>query len=561
MISKVTSATQDTPSSTASFQFGSSLIIWILVAISIARLVSVVASNGETPFLSANDRSRWSAVAAILEDQTFAIDRLLEKRDSRGRSRTWYSIDMVRHRDATGSEHFYSSKPPLLTVMYAAIVWPITMIYQVRLSDNPLLIGRTALGVMNLVPMIAWWFWWRRQVIKLSEDFRSRWVLLLLGLFGTFLTTMLVTLNNHLHAAMLFTITLSLLASLLLEPESSPKSRSRKCKLLGLGIAASLLFACELPALAWAAAIPLILFRKTSWLGDWSFYVVGFLPFLIANVGVNWYAHGDWRPPYYHREALGELVLSIPASEVPVDIDSASDVSQLTALQLFQLNAVFDSDLIKSPLGIQSPLEVQPARRMATLRLQGKSAAAPNIHKRYALVYNNKAWHFHQWNDWYDYPSSYWLPENKRGVDLGESSLVIYVWNSFFGTYGVLSLTPFFVFCIPGAWFAARSNDAATCRIAIAVVLVTLVCFAFFFSRDQLDRNYGGVCCGFRWLFWLIPGWLILAANFFATQGDLIWRNARASILTFVVLLVSVFSTWFAAANPWQHPWIYQLLQ
>ena len=59
------------------------------------------------PFLSANDRSRWLTVRALVERGTFAIDEIVVEP-------SWDTIDAVAHTDASGQIRLYSSKPPLL---------------------------------------------------------------------------------------------------------------------------------------------------------------------------------------------------------------------------------------------------------------------------------------------------------------------------------------------------------------------------------------------------------------------------------------------------------------
>ena len=71
------------------------------------------------PFLSANDRSRWCTVRALVEDDMrvedapYAIDKVIQQPN-------WDTIDMVKH-----DGHLYSSKPPLLPTLMAAVYWPI----------------------------------------------------------------------------------------------------------------------------------------------------------------------------------------------------------------------------------------------------------------------------------------------------------------------------------------------------------------------------------------------------------------------------------------------------
>jgi hypothetical protein len=90
--------------------------------------------------------------------------------------------------------------------------------------------------------------------------------------------------------------------------------------------------------------------------------------------------------------------------------------------------------------------------------------------------------------------------------------------------------------------------------VAAAVLLLSLVCLAFYLARPLEDRNYGGVACGFRWMFWFAPLWLLVmvpAADAIATRPA--WRCVALGLL-----LVSVTSAAYASLNPWSHPWLYE---
>jgi hypothetical protein len=71
--------------------------------------VRVESKSGRTPFLSANDRSRWSTVRALVDHGTYALDEVIfleppPEDDGRlkpprlRRDGDWYSIDLVKHR-------------------------------------------------------------------------------------------------------------------------------------------------------------------------------------------------------------------------------------------------------------------------------------------------------------------------------------------------------------------------------------------------------------------------------------------------------------------------------
>ncbi|HEX6987170.1 MAG TPA: hypothetical protein VF170_17455, partial [Planctomycetaceae bacterium] len=79
------------------------------VLIAVAAGLHGAALLQSTPLQSANDRSRWATVWALVERGTFAIDAI----DADPR---WSTIDKVQH-----DGHLYSTKPALLTVMAAEV--------------------------------------------------------------------------------------------------------------------------------------------------------------------------------------------------------------------------------------------------------------------------------------------------------------------------------------------------------------------------------------------------------------------------------------------------------
>src|SRR4029079_3545931 len=64
-----------------------------------------------TPVFSANDSSRWATVWSLAERGTYQIDEIIRRPG-------WDTIDKVRYQ-----EHFYSSKPPLLSTIVAGLYW------------------------------------------------------------------------------------------------------------------------------------------------------------------------------------------------------------------------------------------------------------------------------------------------------------------------------------------------------------------------------------------------------------------------------------------------------
>ena len=120
--------------------------IWLMIVAStatlVARIATVRATTGETPMLSANDRSRWCTVRSLVEEGTYAIDSLVQIKHPETKRRFWKSIDMVRHRGPDGREHYYSSKPPLFPTLLAGEYWLLRQATGLTLSDHPFQVMR-----------------------------------------------------------------------------------------------------------------------------------------------------------------------------------------------------------------------------------------------------------------------------------------------------------------------------------------------------------------------------------------------------------------------------------
>jgi len=122
------------------------------------------------------------------------------------------------------------------------------------------------------------------------------------------------------------------------------------------------------------------------------------------------------------------------------------------------------------------------------------------------------------------------------------------------GHHGFLSLTPLWVLSIWGVWILWARQRAHEQALAAVIASVTVVCLAFYLSRPLIDRNFGGVSCGFRWMFWMIPLWLLCLAP----AADRLLRTRLGRGVALVLLAISVFSASYSWANPWTHPWIWQ---
>lgn len=234
------------------------------------------------PMLSANDRSRWCTIRALVEDGTYAIDRVV-------REPGFDTIDMVKH-----DGHLYSSKPPLLSTLMAAPYWALHRWLGWTFATHPYAIVRTTLLIVNGLP----WLGYLAIMAWLAErgaasDWARLFVVAAAG-FGTFLSTFIVVINNHLPAAAFAAATIALAVRVWYLDD-------RRGWVFALaGLCAAMTAVCELPALAFCLGVGAALAWKAP-----RETALGFVPPVLivaaASFGANYLAHASWRPPYMHR--------------------------------------------------------------------------------------------------------------------------------------------------------------------------------------------------------------------------------------------------------------------
>jgi hypothetical protein len=167
-------------------------------------------------------------------------------------------------------------------------------------------------------------------------------------------------------------------------------------------------------------------------------------------------------------------------------------------------------------------------------------------------------------DNWYHYSyelggkerKSYWL--DPQGIDKGEPSKLDYALHCFVGHHGIFSLTPVWLLSAWGAWLWLRGGTTGERQLAAGIALLTVVVLTFYIGlRPQIDRNYGGMTSGLRWLFWLAPLWLLVMLP----AADRMAQCRRGMSLALVLLAFSVLSASYPTWNPWIQPWIYNWLQ
>jgi len=520
------------------------LVIAVTIGIAAGRIAVVTSREGDTPFLSANDRSRWCTVASLVEDGTYAIDRQIAITDRTGKRRPWGTIDRVRHTGSDGIMHDYSSKPPLFSTIVAGVYWSVRQVSQMSLTDQPIYVGRIVLGIVNipmlLVMLIAIW----RILLESHAPDSAKLYGLAVACFGTALLPMTITLNNHLPAAMTTAVTLMIYLSV----AGRTQLRSVATSYFFAGLAAAGTVANELPALA-MLVVWTLLFLRQHLLGTLLVFLPAVALVVLPYMITNQMAHQSIRPPYMHRSDGKMIAL--------VETDQHGDVPSIDQVA----NALTTSDRNSKPKEREFLLiKTSSPRRWIVESRDG------NI--RYALLQATdrpdqpadsaskaiRIWEVREWDHWYDYAGSYWMGE-RPGVDAGQSSRLVYTFHLLAGYYGLLSLTPVWVL-VPIGLLIRIVEPQGRYRVflAMGIAFATVVCLAFYISRPEIDRNYGGVSSSFRWMLWFTPLWIWGALPAITWAMETKWTKTIAVVLLFF----SVFSMATALSNPWQHPWIYR---
>jgi hypothetical protein len=242
----------------------------------------------QRPFLSANDRSRWATVRALVEPDMhvegapYAIDKVIQERN-------WDTIDMVKREG-----HLFSSKPTLLPTLMAAVYWPIYHLTGATLGTHPYEIDWLMLVLFNVVPLVVGFALLARLIDRFGTTDWGRIFVMAAAVFGTFLTTFAVTINNHLPAAVCTVVAAYAAVRIWFDGEQ------RVRYFIIASLFAAMAAANEFPATSILAAVAVLLLWKSP-----RMWLLGFLPALfvvaVAFFGTQWIAHHSLKPAYLHR--------------------------------------------------------------------------------------------------------------------------------------------------------------------------------------------------------------------------------------------------------------------
>ena len=172
----------------------------------------------------------------------------------------WFTVDKVLNPE---THEYYSSKPPLLTVVMAGEYWLIKHTLGWSINEHPDAIVRIGLLTFNVLPLILYLWMMGRLAERYGATDWGRLFVVAAAAFGTLLSAFLITFSNHVPAAFATLIALYAALPVAFPTADSGGLRPRLAKGAGrfvvAGLAAGFLFNCEMPAAAFIAALGLLL--------------------------------------------------------------------------------------------------------------------------------------------------------------------------------------------------------------------------------------------------------------------------------------------------------------
>lgn len=232
-----------------------------------------------SPMFSANDRSRWTTVWSLAERGTYQIDEIIKQPG-------WDTIDKVRFQ-----EHFYSSKPPLLSTIVAGVYWLLKQTFGLDLVTKTHETVHAILLLVNWVPWIVALGLIAAMVERYGQTDWSRLFVVVTAALGTFLTPFLITFNNHNVAASSVVFALAPALAIVLD------GRRDGWRFALAGFWGAFTVCNELPACAFGAILFVTLVWKAPRETLFYFVPAALVP-LIGFFVTNWLCTGGIMPFY-----------------------------------------------------------------------------------------------------------------------------------------------------------------------------------------------------------------------------------------------------------------------
>lgn len=411
------------------------------------------------------------------------IRGLLRKFGERYHRHVWFvppfqTVDMIAIKDEAGKDHYYSSKPPLLSAVVAGVVLGLQKLASLvtgqayTFREHPMFYMRTTIVLLQIVPFLIMLWLVRQHVVRLTDSPFVQNFSIGLAAVGTFLTPYLIPLNNHVMGAccMMF----ALHAALRIWQDG----RREWYWFVIAGLFGGLTFAAELPAAVFGAVLGLALFYKSP-----RRAVLLCLPMMALVVGAYFYTNyqvtGSLKPipmrfserpgPYDYE---GSYWYKNTYFDGPSNIDAANEPKQVYLANLllghtgfFSLTPIF----LLSLLGLGRHLAGGRRTRAAVVSVILLAVLAAAVVASFA----------------------------QSGPEIGQYARHLKGYG-FFCVIGLLVVLNIGMY--------AAEPDRRMPLLAAGTLLLLAGLLALY---TIMTHNYAGVSQGPRWLFWVIPMWLL----------------------------------------------------
>lgn len=237
---------------------------------------------------STNPASRFMTMESLVEEKTFIVNEKHIYTDDK----------MIRQ------GNYYSSKPPVLTIIGSGIYYALYNLFDLNLPEKPyfftinsavylitfFLIGSTYL-------LLLLYFYKTLNLLKIKKRYQ---ILLLAGLgLGTLYLTYSITLNNHTIAGSFLFIGFYYLLKIKI---NNPDSATQKKYLALAGLFISLSAVIDLPTGLIFLALFFVYAFFTISKKQSVYYIMAAAPIIIIHLFFNYQITGDFLPVQFHPE-------------------------------------------------------------------------------------------------------------------------------------------------------------------------------------------------------------------------------------------------------------------
>lgn len=246
------------------------------------------------PTFASNDRARWATVKALVEERTCVIGvrETLNPVPATGPKYIdkgilftdgFKSVDVVLHPER---QEFYSTKPPLLTLLAAGEYWLLHKFLKWNIDEQRWEVVTTILLTLNVLPVLLMLWLFSKLLEEYGTTDWGKLFTMAAACFGTFLPTFAIALNNHVPASCCIFMAMYLL----LRREGVPS-------MFLAGLFSGFAVCMDLPSAAFAGVGFLLLLMCRTWVHA-VLYAVGTLIPMAAQTIVNHDIMGTWLPVY-----------------------------------------------------------------------------------------------------------------------------------------------------------------------------------------------------------------------------------------------------------------------